>query len=102
MALGVVQGTQSEEYSIALQPGDCIVFYTDGLTEAISPQGILYGNQRLDTLLQGIEAHTAHGILDEIDAAVRAHIGTAPPSDDLTLIVLRRCCEAGDAEAQAM
>jgi sigma-B regulation protein RsbU (phosphoserine phosphatase) len=89
MALGVVKGTRSEEHEIALNRGDRIVFYTDGVTEAISPQGELYGSQRLCELLASAGG-TAQDTLDVVDAAVRAHIGAAPPSDDLTLIVLRR------------
>jgi sigma-B regulation protein RsbU (phosphoserine phosphatase) len=90
MALGVMPGVTSEEFSTLLQPGDCVVFYTDGVTEAISPQGVLYGDARLHALLQETTAQTAQDILDKVDTAVRAHIGVAMPSDDLTLIVLRR------------
>jgi sigma-B regulation protein RsbU (phosphoserine phosphatase) len=90
MALGVVTGTRAEDHSTVLNPGDCIVLYTDGVTEATSPQGELYGSQRLRELLLSTSRQTAQGILDQIDSAVRKHIGAAPPSDDLTLIVLRR------------
>jgi sigma-B regulation protein RsbU (phosphoserine phosphatase) len=89
MALGVVKGTHSEEHAITLNHGDRVLFYTDGVTEAISPQGELYGNQRLYQLLASTGG-TAQDTLDVVDAAVRAHIGAASPSDDLTLIVLRR------------
>jgi len=90
MALGVVKGTQSTEHTIVLNPGDCVVFYTDGVTEAISPQGELYGIQRLNELLLSTQERTAQGLLEEIDSAVRTHLGVASPSDDLTIIVLRR------------
>jgi sigma-B regulation protein RsbU (phosphoserine phosphatase) len=90
MALGVSPGLQLEEHTSTLTPGDFLVFYTDGVTEAQSPQGTMYGNYRLQQTILETQATSASDMLDAIDNSVRTHVGTAPAFDDLTLIVTRR------------
>jgi len=73
-----------------LRPGDCLCLSTDGITEAMNEAGELYGNERLDQLLARIDAGaTPAAILHAVREDVRAHVGKAEPSDDLTLLVLR-------------
>jgi len=90
MALGVVLGTPMAEQQIELGPGDAIVFSTDGVTEALSPEGTLYGLDRLEQTVQEAGAEAASQLLEAVDASVAHHVDTAPASDDLTLIVLYR------------
>lgn len=92
IALGVVAGVHLEEGSILLQPGDCLVLYTDGVTEAMDSQLNEFGVQRLaDVLLTaGRAAAGAAVTLDQVLAAVRAHNEGLPPWDDMTLLVVRR------------
>jgi serine phosphatase RsbU (regulator of sigma subunit) len=90
MALGVLAGVRPEEHVVTLEPGDCLVFYTDGITEAFSPQGDMYGEERLRMTIQAVGGNSAQAMLDAIDDSVIAFIGDATPSDDRTLVVLRR------------
>jgi sigma-B regulation protein RsbU (phosphoserine phosphatase) len=90
MALGVVLGTPMAEQRIALVPGDAVVFSTDGVTEALSPEGTLYGLDHLEETVQCIDAESASQLLEAVDTSVVQHIDTAPASDDLTLLVLYR------------
>jgi serine phosphatase RsbU (regulator of sigma subunit) len=90
MALGVTEGMHLEEHEVALEPGDYAVLYTDGVTEAFSPESYLYGQDRLHQVIQATEGSSAQAMLEAIDSSVLAHIGSASPSDDLTLVVLRR------------
>jgi serine phosphatase RsbU (regulator of sigma subunit) len=90
MALGVSRRLELEEHTSTLAPGDFLVLYTDGVTEAQSPQGIMYEGQRLQQTVLQAQTQSAAAMLDAIDNAVRAHVDTAPASDDLTLIVARR------------
>jgi sigma-B regulation protein RsbU (phosphoserine phosphatase) len=90
MALGVVSGTPLSEQQVELDRGDALVFSTDGVTEALSPEGTLYGLDRLQQAVQEADAPTASQLLEAVDDSVTRHIDTAPASDDLTLIVLRR------------
>ena len=90
IALGVVAGARSDDHTCHLEPGDRAVFYTDGVTEAMSPEGNLYGMEQLERIVQRTAAGDAQHLLQAIDRSVAAHASTAPASDDLTLIVLQR------------
>ncbi len=87
--LGILDTVGSQRTTITLAPGDTILFYTDGISEAMSPQHKLFGTDRiLDAVRAG--PPTPQGILDAIDAALKAHIAGERPSDDQTILVLRR------------
>lgn len=90
MALGVVEGTLIEERRIHLEPDDNLLLYTDGLTEAFSPQEELFGVERLHQIIQANLTLTAHELLGTIEAAVNTHMGLLPPDDDLTMLAVRR------------
>ena len=73
--------------------------YTDGITEAFSPQGELYGEERLNETIGEAALRAARGedalylsaqdMLETIDRSVAAFMGESLPSDDLTLLVLK-------------
>ena len=72
-----------------MQPGDLLVLYTDGITEAEGSSGVLYGLDRLiqsavNTHLLGAE-HAAAAII----ADLKAHIGMHRVHDDITLVVVK-------------
>jgi serine phosphatase RsbU (regulator of sigma subunit) len=90
MALGVLEGSRAEEHSVTLEPGDFLVFYTDGVTEAMNYDNQVYGEPRLEQTILSTRSETAQSILDTIEESVAAFAGSTPPSDDLTLMVLRR------------
>jgi serine phosphatase RsbU (regulator of sigma subunit) len=90
MALGVVPGTQLEERSVALEPGDHLVFYTDGITEAFSPKDEIYGDARLEATVRAIADGSSQAMLEAIDDSVSAFVGDNPATDDVTLMVLGR------------
>jgi serine phosphatase RsbU (regulator of sigma subunit) len=69
-----------------LEPGDSLIFFTDGLSEAQAPDASFYGEDRLETLL----ARPAEDLQAAILADVAAFIQDRPLADDLTLLILRR------------
>jgi len=82
--VGDGQGTVAEEW---LEPGDRLVFYTDGITEARTPSGELFGVQRLIDHLERAASHQpAPETLRRIGHDVRAHQG-AGLGDDATLLI---------------
>jgi len=89
-ALGVIEGLLIEERTIQLEPGDGLLLYTDGLTEAFSPQEELFGVERLHQLLQADLGLSAHELLGAIEAAVNDFMGALPPDDDMTMLAVRR------------
>lgn len=103
MALGVLEGSIIQGRETILKPGDYLVMYTDGITEAFSPEGDLYGEQRLHETIGEATVRAAKGgdslylsaqdLLEAIDRSVAAFVGEALPSDDLTLLVLKRSKE---------
>jgi phosphoserine phosphatase RsbU/P len=98
MALGVERGQQVEQAELTLQAGEALVLFTDGVTEAFSPQGQMFGQEQL---VQAIDRRTpgdtaapvyysAQGIVNAIEDKLTEFRGDQPPEDDLTLLVIAR------------
>ena len=92
-AAGLLPGVPFGAASARLEPGEALVVYTDGVTEARAADGSFYGDAPLAALVEEERAH-AHGaqqLLDRLLDAVRAHAAGAEQSDDITaLAVVRR------------
>jgi len=87
--LGVDVGISYEQSKIQIQPGDTIVAYTDGISEAMNSEGDLYGTQRIkEQLSHSCESITQTGreILDDVNRFVKDY----RQSDDICLTCLRR------------
>ena len=78
-----------ETKDIPFEKGDLIVLYTDGVTEAESPEGELFGMDRLVASASRHRAPGASRVLEGILADLKAHIGTQTVHDDITLLVVR-------------
>ncbi|MBX3082844.1 MAG: SpoIIE family protein phosphatase [Anaerolineae bacterium] len=91
MLLGMIEDITLTEATIQIDRGDLILFYTDGVTEAMNEHEELFGEERLRELLG---AHL-HDTVEEIQAAITnalaEFVGDAPRSDDVTFVVLQRC-----------
>jgi len=91
IALGVLEDVVFREHAVTLRPGDCMVLFTDGVTEALSTDDVLFGESRLhEVIRQRCSPDTADGTLSRIVDAVADFVGDHAPSDDLTLMVVRR------------
>jgi len=90
VALGVGIGFEMTEASLDLAPGEVLFFYTDGITEAFSPGGEIFGEERLLNVLNILPSAPAAEVLEAVDTAVVNFIADAPVSDDITLIVVKR------------
>lgn len=86
-----------EREELALEPGDVVVFYSDGLTEAMNPALELYGEDRLQKVVHRAARHNAAGLAQAILDDVEGFKAGADPHDDLTLVVLR--CEAAAVQS---
>jgi sigma-B regulation protein RsbU (phosphoserine phosphatase) len=89
--VGLFDSLQPLEQRLELDPGDWVISYSDGLTEAVNLRGEEFGIGRLvETVTSHRESsRSAAHMLDAILVAVRSHTGDTPQSDDLTLIVAR-------------
>jgi sigma-B regulation protein RsbU (phosphoserine phosphatase) len=74
---------------ILLEPGDALVMYTDGVTEARDPARQFFTEKRLLSLLD-VPAPPAAALLDGVIARLQEHVAGAEPSDDVTLLAVRR------------
>lgn len=90
MALGVMAQTPLEDHEIILEPGDCLVLYTDGVTECFSPDNEAYGDERLLATLQTCVGVDVEEVLNRIEDSLADFRGSAPVSDDMTLLAIRR------------
>lgn len=90
MALGVEADAPYEERRLVLNPGDFLVLYTDGVTDALDPQGRSFDMDRLESLVLAHREETAQQIGEALESALRAFTSQAPVFDDITLLVIRR------------
>lgn len=89
--LGLLPGTQYDESSIDLKPGDVVLFASDGILESQNAAQEEFGLQRLCAVLAGISPEdSARAIAERVLAETDGHSGAgAAPQDDRTLVVLR-------------
>jgi phosphoserine phosphatase RsbU/P len=93
LPLGVRVGESYEEFVQPLQIGDQIVFYTDGITEAHSADGRMFGVERLDQVLSNCASQAA-ALLNEVLRQLIEFAGGRPADDDRTIIVARVTAKA--------
>jgi sigma-B regulation protein RsbU (phosphoserine phosphatase) len=89
VALGVLPDARFEERPVALAPGDLLVLYTDGVSEAEASRGEQFGVQRLERTVRRLADRGAREIVDGVVAEVTAWAGDRGLNDDLTLVVIR-------------
>jgi sigma-B regulation protein RsbU (phosphoserine phosphatase) len=70
-------------------PGDVVVLYTDGVTEAMDTHGELFGDGALTQLVEADRTLDAAGLRDRLVEAVKDFVGEAEPHDDMTLVVMK-------------
>lgn len=87
--VGVFPGAQFEIQSVTIEPGDTLVAFTDGVTEARNANGGFFGRERLYALLAQPVSSGAE-LLDCVQASVHEHMDGADLSDDVTLLAVRR------------
>lgn len=89
IALGVVPEVSIVPETVALEPGSVLVLYTDGVTEAFNERDEYFGEDRLKDCVTRNGDLPVQDLLAALLAEIRAFTGTAPQSDDITLVVVR-------------
>ena len=87
--LGIHIDDTGSNQTLQLSPGDFVLFYTDGVNEAMSPDEQPFGSDRLKKALTTLAGSTADDLVQSVLSAVRAYRRSAPWSDDLTMIAMR-------------
>jgi sigma-B regulation protein RsbU (phosphoserine phosphatase) len=89
MVLGLFDQASYEEDTLSLNPGDVIVAFSDGVSEALNEVGEEFTDQRLLAAIDTHRGQAPQELLDALLAEVRAFCGHATPSDDVTMVVVR-------------
>ncbi len=94
MVLGIDSGSVFDritgDFDVPLERGDCLVLYTDGVTEALDSEGLEFG---MDRMIQSVRASAVHGasaIVTRVIEDVRNFAGAQPQHDDITMIAIRK------------
>ena len=90
IALGVVPDFEYRQATHHLEPGETIVLYTDGVTEAMNHDGELFGLEGLRSYFETAPPGDSEATGLQVMQAVTAFAGDAPQSDDITCLTLRR------------
>jgi sigma-B regulation protein RsbU (phosphoserine phosphatase) len=90
LPLGVGANAIYQDQAIAVAPGDMLVAYSDGLTEARDVTGEFFGDERVRQLVRQVRSFGAAEAGSEILKAIEGFVGTARLEDDLSLAVLKR------------
>jgi sigma-B regulation protein RsbU (phosphoserine phosphatase) len=87
--LGMFENVEYEEFTLSTRPGDCIVFISDGITDALNPAGESFGDERLKSILSEADRTSAKSIVQSILKAVSDFQGGTEHFDDETVVALR-------------
>ena len=90
MILGILPMTKYQEFRVRMEPGDILVLFSDGVTEAVNPADEDFGEQRLADLVASLRDRSAKEIVEAVHAEVARFTQGAPPADDITVVVARR------------
>ncbi len=88
VALGVLPETSFEAGDLYLQPGERLLLFTDGITEAENARDEEFGDERLAASLDARRGLADGALIEALREEVLAHCGTARPRDDMTLMVV--------------
>jgi phosphoserine phosphatase RsbU/P len=92
LILGIDEEAVYTQHTVQLEPGDCVLLYTDGVTDAAldaSPDE-RFGHERLHALVETYRRTPAATLLAALDDALQHYIGLAEPFDDVTIVAIKR------------
>lgn len=94
MVLGIDSGSVFDrlvgDLALPLDRGDCLILYTDGVTEALDANGDEFGIERMQQSIRASAKGGAKAIIDRMIDDLRAFVGAQPQNDDITMIVIRK------------
>ncbi len=88
VALGALTGAEYRDHQLGLNAGEALVFYTDGVTEAMTESREEFGLSRLLGIFNGDSSRKAEGVTQRVFDSVHAFVGNAAQSDDITCLCL--------------
>jgi sigma-B regulation protein RsbU (phosphoserine phosphatase) len=89
LVLGLFEHVAFEQETVVLRPGDTLIVFSDGVSEALNEYGDELGDERLLALIDAHKRNTPQALLDALLAGVRAFCGRAAQGDDVTMLIVR-------------
>jgi sigma-B regulation protein RsbU (phosphoserine phosphatase) len=89
MVAGLFEGTKYEGGSVRLNRGEGFLLYTDGVTEAFDADGGMFDDERLEQAIAEVAASPVDQIVKSVFRKVKTFAGSAPASDDITVVAVR-------------
>ena len=87
--LGIVDFAEYQETKVQLNSGDLVIFYTDGVVEALNKKGKMYGFERFIEVIKSNRGLDAEIFLEKLIDDVNSFVGKAEQHDDLTIVVIK-------------
>ncbi len=89
-ALGILPELPMKSHSIPLRPGETVILYTDGVTEALNEDFDEFGLERLQVAARAAARRPSADIVQHITDSINDHTGQTPQFDDMTLMIIKR------------
>jgi len=90
VALSFMENYSYDEGTISFNPGDLLLIYSDGITEAMNVLEEEFGDKKMTSLVSKNRTESALGLTEKIVTTVKQHTGDHPQTDDMTLVVVKR------------
>jgi sigma-B regulation protein RsbU (phosphoserine phosphatase) len=94
MVVGIDSGSVFDritgDFALSLKPGDCLLLYTDGVTEALDANGDEFGPERMMECIRASAPDGAPAMITRLIDELRSFVGAQPQNDDITLIAIRK------------
>jgi Stage II sporulation protein E (SpoIIE)/CHASE domain len=87
--LGIMEGATYHTQSVTLTPGDCLILYTDGVTEALNRRRELFTEERLKAEAAGVLGKPAADVVTTLVRCVQTFADGTPQTDDIIVLALR-------------
>jgi sigma-B regulation protein RsbU (phosphoserine phosphatase) len=88
-AVGMMLDMKFEIQQVQIEPGDILIGYTDGVIEALAPNGDFFTRKRLTSILEKSPSSVSE-LVERIKTSLSTHVHNAPPSDDITMLAVQR------------
>ena len=89
MVTGVLSNATYDKGVVDLKAGDCVLLYSDGVTDAMNEYNERFGRERLDYALQEIGSMPAQEAVDTLLDRLDCHRGECDPNDDITIVLVK-------------
>jgi sigma-B regulation protein RsbU (phosphoserine phosphatase) len=89
-AVGVIEDIEMQERTLTINRGDSLLFYTDGLTEAFSPDGQIFGLENVIKIINSNSFTSTDSLLRILEDSLDEYTNHASLADDLTMLAIRR------------